>query len=364
MKVKHSLILFLTALLITVGPAVYAQTQIVNFVRGGVSDGEKLIEAYLKPLGYAMGADLNGGWYNTARVHNTLGFDVTFTLTSAFVPKADKTFDLSALDFELLSLKEPDQSPYAPTFAGSRDKGPALQLVTTNPADGSKLVLTEFQSHNGIDIPVYPLPMVKAGIGLPFGIELMGRFLPRIVYEDMSLGLWGAGIKYDITQHIPVLRKLPALNISAMGAYTKLHSSAGISFQKGIYGEEVGGIPVNGGQEHYNNQNLNISMQGLTAMALASIDLPVVSIFGGMGYSRSLTSVKLLGDYPLIKINNTTGEVFIDDVNNPINLEFDNFSGLQATLGARLKFTIITLHVDYTYANYNLLTAGLGVSIR
>jgi hypothetical protein len=32
--------------------------------------------------------------------------------------------------------------------------------------------------------------------------------------------------------------------------------------------------------------------------------------------------------------------------------------------GIRFKFSVITLHFDYTYANYSVATAGFGISFR
>lgn len=89
----------LSAILLAVCITVNAQTQIVNFIRGGIEDGEKLIKAYLKQLGNAMGTTLNAGWYNTAKFHSALGFDVTFTLSAASVPQASYTY----ADYNILS---------------------------------------------------------------------------------------------------------------------------------------------------------------------------------------------------------------------------------------------------------------------
>ena len=150
-----------------------------------------------------------------------------------------------------------------------------------------------------------------------------------------------------------------------MGAYTRVNSSADISFQKDIYGTAHAGIPIKGGKDNYDNQSLEIQMQGFTTMALVSANLPVITFYGGMGYSRSLSTVNLFGDYPLIDSQNITQEqIPVVDVKDPIALRFDNYSGLQSTIGFRLKFAVITFHADYTYANYNILSAGLGVSIR
>ncbi len=359
-KAFYSLIIIL--LLTSLSFQLRGQSEVVQFIKGGIGDGEKLIQAYLEPLGNAMGANLNGGWHNTARAHKTLGFDITLTVTAAFPPETAKTFDLAQIGLTTLKLRDPEKSSIAPTFAGSRNKGPFL--VYQHP--DSDLVLVEFESIEGVNIPAYPLPMVKAGLGIPGGIELMGRFIPKYSYEDMELYLWGAGIKYDILQHIPFGSRVPFLNASISGAYTKVLSSADVSFQKNIYGEYVSGIPIEGGRDHYDNQSLDINMEGFTAMALISYDLPVITFYGGLGYSNSKTTVDLLGEYPLIgaDFSDGTTSVFIEDYIDPVGLNFKNFSGLQYTGGLRLKFAVITIHADYTHANYSLISVGLGLSIR
>jgi len=364
MKKQRFIKLLTLVFLLTAGIQAQAQKEIADFLKGGVADGEKLIQAYLQPLGYAMGANLNGGWYNTAKVHKTLGFDITLSISAALVPEIDKSFDLTTLGFENLRLQNQGAGSEAPTFAGNSSKLPVLEYAITNPVDNSEIVLASFKTLNGINVPGYPLPMLKAGVGLPAGFEINARFLPRISYEDMSLGLWGAGIKYDVFQHIPLVGKLPVLNVSLFGAYTQVNSSTNLSFQKSRYQSMIGDKPVTGGKDLYENQTLDISLRGFKGMALASVDIPVITVFAGIGYSQSFTNIDMLGEYPLIQFDQTTTDIYIQDVTDPIALKFDNFSGLQLNAGIRLKLAVITLHADYTYANYNMITAGIGLSIR
>lgn len=358
---KALLVLGISMLMVLHSLPLRSQTEVVEFIMGGVSDGEKLIQAYLEPLGNAMGANLNGGWYNTAKVHSTLGFDITLTVTAAMPPESAKQFDIRDIDLERLGLKNPHDF-LAPTIAGDRDRGPFLIFED----EAFDRPLLEFETVAGLDLPAFPLPMVKAAIGLPKGIEVKGRFFPKYSYEDMSVYMWGAGVKYDLLQHIPGVRRMPFLNASVMGAYTKVNFSSDIDFQKSRYGNYIDGNPVHGGQGFYENQNIEINMQGFTGMALISMDLPLITIYGGAGYSQAITNVDLLGDYPLLTINNTEDDpkLMIEDVNNPISLEFDNFSGLLFNAGIRLKFAVITLHADYTMANYNMISAGVGISLR
>ena len=46
------------------------------------------------------------------------------------------------------------------------------------------------------------------------------------------------------------------------------------------------------------------------------------------------------------------------------NMDIKNFSGLRANIGFRLKLAVVTIHVDYTRAQYNVLSTGLGISFR
>ncbi len=354
--------LFISVILMFCSFQAKPQAEVVNFIMGGVDDAEKLIEAYMNPLGNAMGSNLNGGWYNTANVHRTLGFDITFTMTAAIVPDADKSFDLSEIGLQHLRLKYPEESSIAPTFAGRDNKGPALIL----PADGYDMALVEFEALSGVDLPAYPLPMIKAAVGMPAGIELMGRFVPNYSIDDVDFFMWGAGIKYDILQHLPVAGRIPFLNASLMGAYTNVTTSSPLNFQKEIYAEHPD-LEIDGGQEHYDNQYLDISMEGFTTMGLISYDLPLISVFGGIGYSTASTNVSLLGDYPILRLDGLKEQVpgiSIEDVTDPISLEFDTLSGLQYNAGLRFKFALFTVHADYTWANYSMVTVGVGLSFR
>ena len=46
------------------------------------------------------------------------------------------------------------------------------------------------------------------------------------------------------------------------------------------------------------------------------------------------------------------------------NMDIKSFSGLRANIGFRIKLAVVTIHFDYTKAQYNVLTAGLGLSFR
>ena len=60
--------------------------EIGKFSACGLEDAQKLMKAYITPWANALGASMTGGWYNTAKVHKSLGFDISVTFNMGFVP--------------------------------------------------------------------------------------------------------------------------------------------------------------------------------------------------------------------------------------------------------------------------------------
>jgi hypothetical protein len=337
----------------------FSQSEVVNFLQGGIDDGQKLFKAYLSPYGNVLGADLNGGWFNTASTHKFPGFDITFTLSTSFVPASDKEFDINNISLTNLTLAD-SSAHIAQTIAGKDEEGPLLQYYKD--FNGTPVKLGEFHTPKGTGWGFFPLPMIKASIGITHGFEIMGRYMPTYKKKAFSIGLWGIGLKHDILQYTPVAKKLPVLNVSVMAAYTRVKTTSKIDYQWTIY--QAAGIQVNNDSTLYTNQNLEIICQGLSANLLVSVNLPVLTLYGATGYSNSSTDINLTGDYPLVGMNVNTGSPEIVPCKDPLKISIDNFSGLQFTGGARLKFGILTFHADYTYSDYSMISTGLGVSFR
>jgi hypothetical protein len=45
------------------------------------------------------------------------------------------------------------------------------------------------------------------------------------------------------------------------------------------------------------NQQIAFDVNAYTVQALASVDLPIISVFGGVGYSAGTSNLRALGDY-------------------------------------------------------------------
>jgi hypothetical protein len=334
---------------------------------GGVEDAEQMLTEYLRPFANALGANINGGWYNTAKVHQFGGFDITFTASVAFVPDEHKTYDLSQLTLAALY-----DHNIANTVAGGKDIGPELRYEQD--IEGILVPLLQYDHPSGTGVDFIPSPMINAAVGLPKGFEIMGRYMPTIkIGNTAKAGIWGVGFKHDVKQWIPLLTRIPVLNLSVMYGYTNIKVNTELD---NITPEMMGATDLTTDNVSFDNQNFDVVTQGHTASALVSANLPVVCFYGGVGVSITQTNLKLNGYYPVPTIVTRPGDPNFGETvvgndqaeKDPIDIDIKNQDGgttkPRLNAGIRFKFAVITLHVDYTWANYSVATVGLGVNIR
>jgi len=341
-----------------------------SILSGGVEDAELVLTEYLRPLANSMGANLNGGWYNTAKVHGTLGFDITFTTSLAFAPDEAKIYEFASIS----GLQAVPSRPSTATVVGAKGIGPDMQYNIEDPT-GTVTIPFAYSHPGGTGINMVPTPMINAGVGLPKGIEIIGRYMPRVKIQGVETGLWGIGIKHDIGQWIPFVKRVPVLNFTLMYGYTNVDVEAKLN---GITPGFIG-VPDNTTNVDWDDQRFSMMAQGHTANFLVGAQLPVVGFYGGIGISMTQTNLKLGGFYPIpavnpgdplngvapfLEVTDASAEMGKDPIDIEIKNQDGNTTKPRFNVGMRFKFTIVTLHFDYTYANYSVATVGLGFSFR
>ncbi|MFO7574447.1 MAG: DUF6588 family protein [Bacteroidales bacterium] len=359
---KHQIARFpaIFALLFFLNISLYGQLE-GEFLKGGINDGMKLLEAYVSPWAKAFGAGFSGGWYNTAKPHKFGGFDITFTVNAGLVPKSETTFDLASLGFEHLTLVDPSGPSIAPTIAGSRNDGPTLHYMSS--VSGYDVELARLSSPAGTGLRFVPVPMAQVGIGLPLNSEIKIRFVPKIPIDESDVSMWGVGLMHSIMQYIPGNKLLP-FDVSLFGGYTRLNSNIGLDIYPDSYADYE-----NYTFEDFSGQKIAGIVEGWNASLIGSFNLPMITLYGGLGYASSRTVVDVVGNIPLPSVDDTNlpPSVVYNDagvVTDIMGIDIEDFSGLRANLGFRFKFAVFTIHADYTRSQYNVFTAGLGVSFR
>lgn len=318
-----------------------AQGDFEDILKGSLKDANLLTEGYIGPVMRGVGAGFNHGWYNTAKPHQTLGFDLTLTATLMYLPSSDDFYTVDNNQLTQVKLVSYDGKSISPTGSGNvptifgPSKSPTYEFV----ADG-----TTFQGPEGQDLKetikiadALPVPMYQLGLGLPKGFELKVRFAPTVTLTDFKFNLLGIGIMHDIKQYIPGIKMLP-FDLSMFAAYTKVKAEQGIDATVG------------------QNQKGEIQFNSTTIQALVSKKISVLTFYGGMGYDFTSSSLDLKGTYDLD--DDGTAEA-----TDPVNTDFST-SGFRATAGMRLKLAVITFHGDYTLGQYNALNVGFGINVR
>ena len=120
----------------------------------------------------------------------------------------------------------------------------------------------------------------------------------------------------------------------------------------------------------FNSQNLKIAVQSLNISAIGSVNLKIITFYGGLGYCKTQTTMSLSGNFPTPNCIATPlphaeyNDSGVKKGSDFPKMDIKNFSGLRANIGFRIKLAIVTIHADYTRAQYNVLTTGLGFSFR
>ncbi len=335
----------------------YGQIDNVDFLRAGANDGLKIIEAYIAPWANAFGAGLNSSWYNTAKPHKLGGFDITFGINAGVVPKSADTYNVS--DLGLATLQG---SGTASTISGPDTDGPVLSK------EESGVTLTSFKLPPGTGWRYIPVPTAQVGIGLPLGTELKVRYIPTLnIKENATVGLMGIGIMHSIMQYIPGNKLIP-VDVSLFGGYTKLQGNVPVSLQPDP------SMPTNysvySGPDAFSGQKISAEVNALNIGLVGSVNLPVITFYGGLGYGKTQTKIELQGNFPTpVLVQGATPYAEYNDSGvikgstvDPVNVK--NFSGLKINAGFRLKLAVITIHADYTRAQYNVFSTGIGISFR
>tara|TARA_E500000331_G_scaffold358640_1_gene428183 strand:- start:639 stop:1610 length:972 start_codon:yes stop_codon:yes gene_type:complete len=298
--------------------------------RNELADGKSLIQAYLSPLGNSLGSALNNGWYNTSKPHHLGGFDITFTANLVFVPEGAKKFNITESNSGYFTGGQ------TPTILGDKKGGNATYFALPNgPNPGGS---SSVEMPSGLNTSLIPVPMLQAGVGLIKNTEIDIRFMPQIEMSGVKTGLFGAGIKHDILQWLPIVDKIP-IDVSFQAGYTKLNSQLTL-------------------EDPNSNQKVdaNLDVIATTFNIILSKKVAIFTAYGSLGYNSSKTVFNVNGEY------NIAGMSL--DVNELTDFEFENNNQIRANLGFRFQIAVLALQANYTFSEYPVATIGAGISIR
>ncbi|MGH2569050.1 MAG: DUF6588 family protein, partial [Bacteroidota bacterium] len=271
----------------------------------------------------------------SADLHDVLGFDVQLKFSAARLSEEDRFFNFEMPDeipFGALTLRA--GTDYDKVVRTSSVVGPKEEtVVRTKP---SSIVpnqeIARLPGGFDVDPPLSPLFMPQAAIGLPFGIEVIGRFIPTttITAEGTDVGkvnFLGFGVRYDIDQHIPMMPVDIAVHFTTQ-KFNLMDTKDNnlISASATAYGAEV------------------------------SYKLLLFTLYGGFQLETSSFDI---GPYTAtVQYGNSTQEI------RDIKFSVDGKNSSRALVGLRFLLAFVNIHADYSLAATPVFTVGAGITFR
>jgi hypothetical protein len=323
--------------------------------------GREAAIGYTAPILSRWGNDLNSGIYYSADLHGVLGFDIGVSLAISKFTEADKTYllalpttmtvktsDLGLTGYPsgtTITLSSSGTNPNYPasvlanTAAGNKEEvniktlggtgiiknGNTVQGTVTIPAHVILLSLPGGYDLGSAGLSGVPLVAPQLALGLPFGLEVIGRWIPPVKTDQGKYSNMGFGIRYDIDQWIPFCPVDIAIHFMTQKMTFKSNNDQDILTGKATaYGMEV------------------------------SKQLFILTLYSGFQLeSSSLT----LNDYTGYDFE-TGQSIFIQ------GFDINGNNKSRVTVGARLLLLFINLHADYSFSANDVLTLGAGITIR
>jgi hypothetical protein len=254
------------------------------------------------------------------------------------------------------------------------------------------------------NVPITALPSAYAqvGVGLPLGTDLMVRYMPTTSLSDMKIKMYGFGFKHDYKQWIPVLKSLPFESSIVLG-YTKMNVEKNVSVTpKSMYS----GVIDNSSDSIWKGQKFKVGTSSFACNVIVSKSFLFFTPYVDLGFIIASYNITMTGKYPQLKTASPSevspfnemelkdGTLQLKDesafANNPNhnltpNTNFDltkvyadntdyktnpvDFSNskFMPTIGVgfRIKLLLFSMFAQYQIQpNYNMLSAGLGLTFR
>ena len=300
-----------------------------NITVNNTSDATNFLGAYFSPFAESIGSGLNKGWYNTAKPHKLAGFDVSLTLNLITISDEVASFDVNSIE------NFSSTSSSTPSILGS---GEGATINYQNGNVNGQFVMPD----QNIEIKAIPIPTLNVGLGLIKGTEINVRYIPTYEYDIGFVGkgsveLYGAGIKHDVLQWLPINKFLP-FDLSIQGAFSQFNTSFEVESQSV-------------------KQEVDLDIRASTVNLIFSKKFAMITAFASLGQN-------FINSILNANTNFSLGSTSTLNFDSPLQINIPNTSEMQASAGIRLQFAIFTLYANQTFSSYPSTSAGIGVSFR
>lgn len=265
------------------------------------------VSQYVKPLSTWFGTYFNSGTYYNADVDDLFGFKFSIVGMWTLIPEDQKTFQPNP---QAAGVGEVD--PTATVFGNKSSYFLSSQGFFTYPA--------------GLSLNAVPMGIYQFS-GSLLNTELMVRFFPRVKFDDAKVGIFGFGLKHEISSHIPLL----PLDISVQFLYNN-------------FGFEYVGDDA----ENYTKiESNNIAFNVHASKTFGGLFIA----YGGLQYESSSMDLGYFFEDP--------NGLYPQLANKKHDVKIDGDNTIRLTLGGALKLGFFVINADVNVTKFTTFTSGI-----
>ncbi len=368
-----------------------AQDDALAILAGGTEDANKLLGAYISPMGQSFSMALGQNWFNTANALKTLRVNVQVGVTLIQIPDQHKFFDPATL--QLTTLKAVGGNPNAvPTIAGDRSAMSPQWVITGSLQDSTSPGGTrpfEYPAlgeiFQGLGLSMTFTPYIQANIGLMKNTELSIRYAPTLDLSTLGNGIipenilsgkinfWGVGAKHELLQWIPVVKVLP-FSLSLYANHSRMSYELDTRIEPSAFtaynvapGVQVTNRTIRGSQD-FSKQQLFMEGRATGLGIVLSKKILAFTPYASIGLQSSSFTLAVKGNYAvrsgLIPSPNNPANLTEEwtSINNPLDIQIDSEQQLRMGLGLRFKLVLLALHAEtFTIGHFKGYSAGISL---
>lgn len=351
-----------------------AQSNVLNIIPSGGRDANKLIEAYLAPMGSGFALATGQNWFNTANSLKLLRFNVQVGASVVLINSNDKYFDPSTLNLQFLKPLGNNVNSVPTISAPFGAESPRWirydSLIYPNNQIRYVAVDTISSILTGLNLTNAYAPYAQVNLGLIKNTELNIRIAPTLDLATLNGGIipdnflkgklsyWGLGLKHEVLQWIPVAKLLP-ISLSLYGNYSRINYALDVNVEGPNSNNFPKQLPFNIavdsfrvlGSTDFSNQKLSINAESYSYGLVVSKKILMFTPYASIGVQSSKFGINAEGNYPIrsgyeVIPNRASYTEVWQSQSNPISIETKADNVLRTGLGLRVKFVLVSLHAE------------------
>lgn len=154
-------------------------------------------DRFITPATDAAVYQASSAWVNSPKKRELWAFTFGVHANAFFVPKNDKTFNISNSDFSLLSI-EGANSAIVPTALGGKNSTNLIGMI------GEEEV--SIRVPEGANMATMAYPFLQGNLALWSGTELIVRYSTKVKLKRGYYQVYGFGIQHNISQYFKTLK--------------------------------------------------------------------------------------------------------------------------------------------------------------